>query len=93
MGSIVEIEGYEDKQLNERVQQNSIKQKWETKNNLLCIVLDKAVCLKNSKNQSFIDTAKQLQPGKKYFAKSKTIKQNSTRLQDFDICFCLSVWS
>ena len=43
--------------------------------------------LKESK--SFIDTVEQLQLGKKYFAKSKTIKQNSTRLQDFDICFCL----
>ena len=65
MGSIVEIEGYEDKQFNERVQQNSMKQKWKTKNSILCIVLDKAVCLKNSK--SFIDTAEQLQPGKKIY--------------------------
>ena len=55
MGSIVEIEGYKGKQLNEGVQQNSMKQKWETKSNILWqYALDKAVCLKNSKNQKVL---------------------------------------
>ena len=67
MGSIVKIEGYEGKQLNEEVQQNSMKQKWETKSNILWQYALDCVFKKLKESKSFIDTVEQLQLGKKIF--------------------------
>ena len=102
MGLIVEAEGYKDKQHNERAQQIvryedviPIVKQYETKirnkkqYTLYCL---RQVCVfkKFKESNSFIDTVEDLQSGTKYFAKSAKIKQNSTRPQSFDICFCVS---